>query len=90
MHPSAGGAGHAAPTNSFVIMLTTRPRTLLQEVLDMLRPLSADAFVVMLTNFYRGLKGKFKVPTFAHQELDLYTVSRADCVLGALECACTG
>ena len=42
-----------------------------QEVLDMLRALSPAAFVTLLTNFYRGLKGKFKVPIFAHQELDL-------------------
>ena len=40
----------------------------------MLRALSPAAFVTLLTNFYRGLKGKFKVPIFAHQELDLYKV----------------
>ena len=36
---------------------------------------------LQLTNFYRGLKGKFKIPTFAHTELDLYTVS-VGCLAG--------
>ena len=41
----------------------------------MLRALSPSSFLTLLTNFYRGLKGKFKVPIFAHQELDLFKVS---------------
>ena len=45
------------------------------EALDALRPLGGEQFVNLLTNFYRGLKGKYKVPIFAHQELDLRTVS---------------
>ena len=48
-----------------------------QEVLDALRPLPPSSFLTLLSNFYRGLKGRFKVPTFAHQELDLHTVGGA-------------
>ena len=44
------------------------------EVLDMLRALPKDQFLIMLENFYVGLKGRFKVPTFAHRELDLHRV----------------
>ncbi len=43
-------------------------------VLDALRPLGRDAFVTLLGNWTRGVKGKFKVPIFAHRELDLRTV----------------
>lgn len=44
-------------------------------------PLFAHFLAAMLqiTNFYRGLKGKFKVPTFAHKELDLYAVRAVCC-----------
>lgn len=45
-----------------------------QEVLDMLRPLGRDRFGTLLANWHRGVHGKFKVPIFAHQELDLYRV----------------
>ena len=45
-----------------------------QEVLEQLRPLGRDAFVMLLANWTRGVKGKFKVPIFAHRELDLHTV----------------
>ena len=44
------------------------------EVLDMLRALPKDQFLIMLENFYVGLKGRFKIPTFAHRELDLHRV----------------
>lgn len=45
-----------------------------EEVLDLLRPLSREEFTTLLTNFYKGLKGKYKIPTFAHAELDLHKV----------------
>lgn len=45
-----------------------------ENVLEAFRSLSRDQFITMLTNFYVGLKGKFKIPIFAHKELDLYTV----------------
>ncbi|KAK9821217.1 hypothetical protein WJX81_001314 [Elliptochloris bilobata] len=45
-----------------------------QEVLEQLQPLGKDAFVMLLANWTRGVKGKFKVPIFAHRELDLHTV----------------
>lgn len=44
------------------------------EVLEMLRALPKDQFLIMLENFYVGLKGRFKIPTFAHRELDLHRV----------------
>ena len=44
------------------------------EVLDALRALPKDQFLIMLENFYVGLKGRFKIPTFAHCELDLHRV----------------
>jgi len=43
-------------------------------ILEALRALSREQFMTMVTNFYVGLKGKYKVPIFAHRELDLYTV----------------
>ena len=45
-----------------------------EKVLEALRALTPDQFMVLLTNFYMGLKGKYKVPIFAHKELDIYTV----------------
>lgn len=45
-----------------------------EKVLEALRALTPDQFMVLLTNFYMGLKGKYKVPIFAHRELDIYTV----------------
>ncbi|CAL8466956.1 g6492 [Coccomyxa elongata] len=44
------------------------------DVLDMLKPLGRERFMTLLTNWHRGVHGKFKVPIFAHQELDLYRV----------------
>ena len=44
------------------------------KILEALRALSREQFMTMVTNFYLGLKGKYKVPIFAHKELDLYTV----------------
>ena len=44
------------------------------KVLEAFKTLTSEQFVMLLTNFYRGLKGKFKVPTFAHRELDLHAV----------------
>lgn len=46
----------------------------MQDALAHLRGLGRTQFEVLLANWYRGVKGKFKVPTFAHQELDLYAV----------------
>ncbi len=40
----------------------------------MLKPLGRERFMTLLTNWHRGVHGKFKVPIFAHQELDLYRV----------------
>jgi hypothetical protein len=48
--------------------------TRVQDVLDMLKPLGRERFMTLLTNWQRGVHGKFKVPIFAHQELDLYRV----------------
>ena len=44
------------------------------DILDSLRALDKDQFLVLLENFYVGLKGRFKIPTFAHRELDLHRV----------------
>ena len=40
----------------------------------MLRSLGEERFMTLLANWHRGVHGKFKVPVFAHQELDLYKV----------------
>ena len=40
----------------------------------MLEGLSRERFTTLLTNWYRAARGKFKVPIFAHQELDLHRV----------------
>ena len=40
----------------------------------MVRGLDKDSFTCLLINWYRRAKGKYKVPTFAHQELDLHKV----------------
>lgn len=40
----------------------------------MLKPLGRERFMTLITNWHRGVHGKFKVPIFAHQELDLYRV----------------
>lgn len=45
-----------------------------QEILELLQPLSKDRFVMLVGNWYRLNRGKFKVPIFAHQELDLHRV----------------
>ena len=45
-----------------------------QETLTLLEGLSKERFQILLTNWYRATKGKFKVPIFAHQELDLHKV----------------
>lgn len=46
----------------------------LQAVLDHLRDFSKDQLKNLLVNWYRRAKGKYKVPVFAHQELDLHKV----------------
>lgn len=46
----------------------------LQDVLDLVRGQDKDSFTCLLINWYRRAKGKYKVPTFAHQELDLHKV----------------
>ena len=43
-------------------------------MLDLVRGLDKDPFTRLLINWYRRAKGKYKVPTFAHQELDLHKV----------------
>ena len=40
----------------------------------MLRSLGPERFLTLLANWHRGVHGKFKVPVFAHRELDLVTV----------------
>lgn len=45
-----------------------------QEVLELLGSLDKESFVRLLINWYRRAKGRYKVPTFAHQELDLHKV----------------
>ena len=54
----------------------------LQEVLDQIRPLNREQFTTLVTNFMLGLRGKFKVPTFAHTELDLHKVRGIFWLLG--------
>lgn len=44
------------------------------KILEALRILSSEQFMTLITNFYMGLKGRYKIPTFAHKELDLFTV----------------
>jgi hypothetical protein len=44
------------------------------KILDALRLLPKEQFLIMLENFYTGLKGRFKIPVFAHRELDLHRV----------------
>ncbi|KAG7673970.1 hypothetical protein Ndes2526B_g02554 [Nannochloris sp. 'desiccata'] len=44
------------------------------KVLEALRLLDSAQLTTLLVNFYRGLKGKFKIPIFAHKELDLHAV----------------
>ena len=46
----------------------------MQETLALLEGLSRERLQTLLTNWYRATKGKFKVPIFAHQELDLHKV----------------
>ena len=46
----------------------------LQAVLEHLRDFSKDQLKNLLVNWYRRAKGKYKVPVFAHQELDLHKV----------------
>ncbi|KAK9824407.1 hypothetical protein WJX72_010057 [[Myrmecia] bisecta] len=45
-----------------------------RDLLEQLRELTREQFKTLLTNWYRRVKGKFKVPIFAHQELDLHLV----------------
>jgi len=40
----------------------------------MLKSLGEDRFMTLLANWHRGVHGKFKVPVFAHSELDLFKV----------------
>ncbi len=40
----------------------------------MLRSLGEERFMTLLANWHRGVHGKFKVPVFAHSELDLFKV----------------
>lgn len=46
----------------------------MQDVLQYLRNFSKDQFVMMVGNWHRLNRGKFKIPTFAHKELDLFRV----------------
>jgi len=46
----------------------------MQEVLDLLQPLGKERFLMLVGNWYRLRRGKFKIPIFAHRELDLYRV----------------
>ena len=39
-----------------------------------MQPLSRDRFLMLVGNWYRVNRGKFKIPTFAHKELDLHRV----------------
>ncbi len=40
----------------------------------MLAPLGRERFMTLLGNWVRGVHGRFKVPIFAHRELDLFRV----------------
>lgn len=44
------------------------------KILEALRMLTKEQFMMLLKNFYIGLKGRFKIPIFAHRELDLFVV----------------
>ncbi len=46
----------------------------MQAVLEHIRGLDKDELKNLLVNWYRRAKGKYKVPIFAHQELDLHKV----------------
>jgi hypothetical protein len=72
---AGGGAGGGGGGAAAAPAAPLRPgQEVPGEVLASLRQLPPDAFLTLLSNFYRGLKGRFKVPIFAHQELDLFTV----------------
>lgn len=75
---SGSGAGAATPSSVLPSTVPTGPlkpgQEVSEQVLEALRALTSDQFLTLVTNFYRGLKGKFKVPIFAHQELNLHAV----------------
>ncbi|KAK9803241.1 hypothetical protein WJX73_008882 [Symbiochloris irregularis] len=73
----AGAMAHAsgqAHDLDYVPISNAPVKPVPREVLDILQQLSRDRFTTLLTNWYRGARGKFKVPIFAHRELDLHKV----------------
>jgi hypothetical protein len=89
--PSSGGAPGAPRRRS---MPSSRPlragQTVPAAALDALRPLSAAQLVTLLTNFYTGLRGGYKVPHFARTELDLHVVFWAAMERGGYETVTEG
>lgn len=78
----------AAPRpNSIPTGPLTKGQTVPSEVLTSLAALDKAQFKTLLTNFYTGLKGKYKIPTFAHAELDVKTVWEAVMGRGGYETA---
>jgi hypothetical protein len=71
---AARGSGVAALPTSVPTGPLHPGQEITEDILALLRPLSKDEFAMLIANFYRGLKGKFKIPTFAHQELDIHKV----------------
>jgi len=72
---SSGVAPSMTPPTSTVPTGPLKPgQEVPPKVLEALRVLESAQLTTLLVNFYRGLKGKFKVPTFAHKELDLHAV----------------
>lgn len=71
---SGAPTGAAAPASNIPTGPLKPGQEVPAKVLEALKMLNSEQFITLLTNFYRGLKGKFKVPTFAHRELDLHAV----------------
>jgi hypothetical protein len=77
----AGGTRSAGAATAPALPASTVPTGPLKpgqevptKVLEALRVLDSYQCTILLTNFYKGLKGKFKIPIFAHRELDLHAV----------------
>jgi len=82
---TAGGGGGATRSSGAAAAPTPPPSTVPTgplkpgqevppKVLEALRSLNSTQLTTLLVNFYRGLKGKYKIPIFAHKELDLHAV----------------
>ena len=98
----SGGAGEHPPKLSLgIARVRVSGQRAPQSVLDTLRVLNPAQFETLLTNFYVGLRGGFKVPNFGGQKLDLRCIFWAVIDRGGYEavtfskqwravCRCTG